>query len=146
MSSFSHHVLLYLRTLYIVWSLVKRRVTRRLTRFQTMHNVLKNSKTFYNGCGAVAVNFSIYLCSVLYLNINSVVNRHTAWFWVFPCPKTVCHRYSPLNAATSAFVQFIQYGVLIGHFACVLRHNSAPMKIADTSIHFAFDHLLWRYI
>ena len=35
----------YLRTLYIVWSLVRRRVTRRLTRFQTMHNVLKNSKT-----------------------------------------------------------------------------------------------------
>ena len=57
MSSFSHHVLLYLRTLYIVWSLVRRRVTRRLTRFQTMHNVLKNSKTLYNGCGAVAVNF-----------------------------------------------------------------------------------------
>ena len=44
MSSFSHHVLLYLRTLYIVWSLVRRRVARRLTRFQTMHNVLKNSK------------------------------------------------------------------------------------------------------
>ena len=27
-------------TLYIVWSLVRRRVTRRLTRLQTMHNVL----------------------------------------------------------------------------------------------------------
>ena len=35
MSSFSHHVLLYLRTLYIDWSLVRRRITRRLTRFQT---------------------------------------------------------------------------------------------------------------
>ena len=35
----------YLRTLYIVWSLMRRRVTRRLTRLQTMHNVLENSKT-----------------------------------------------------------------------------------------------------
>ena len=36
----------YLRTLYIVWSLVRRRVTRRLTRLQTMHIVLKYIKTF----------------------------------------------------------------------------------------------------
>ena len=41
----------YLRSLYIVWSLVRRRVTRRLftrrlTRLQTMHNVLKYIKTF----------------------------------------------------------------------------------------------------
>ena len=48
MSAFSHHVLLYLRTLYmyIVWSLVRRRVTRRLTGLQTMHNVLKIAKHF----------------------------------------------------------------------------------------------------
>ena len=31
-----HHCSLHLRTLYIVWSLVRRRVTRRLTRLQTM--------------------------------------------------------------------------------------------------------------
>ena len=47
MSSFSNHVLLYLRKLYIVWNLVRRRVTGRLTRFQTMHNILKNSKSLY---------------------------------------------------------------------------------------------------
>ena len=41
----------YLRTLHIVWSLVRRRVTRRLTRLQTMHSVLKDIKTFENGCG-----------------------------------------------------------------------------------------------
>ena len=41
-----HHFLQFLRTLYIVWSLVRRRVTRRLTRLQTMHNVLKYIKTF----------------------------------------------------------------------------------------------------
>ena len=40
------HVLLYLRTLYIVWSLVRRRLTRRLTRFQAMCNVLKYSKHY----------------------------------------------------------------------------------------------------
>ena len=38
------HVLLNLRTLYIVWSLVRRRVARRLTRLQTMCNVLKYGK------------------------------------------------------------------------------------------------------
>ena len=38
-----------------VHSLVVHRVTRRLTGLQTMHNVIKNSKTFKNGCGAVAV-------------------------------------------------------------------------------------------
>ena len=35
-----HHFALNLRTLYIVWSLVRCRVTRRLTRLQTMCNVL----------------------------------------------------------------------------------------------------------
>jgi len=44
--SLFHHFLQYLWTLYIVWSLVRRRVTRRLTRLQTMHNVLKYIKTF----------------------------------------------------------------------------------------------------
>ena len=45
-----HHLLLNLRTLYIVWSLVRRRVAlqgrvaRRLTRLQTMCNVLKYCK------------------------------------------------------------------------------------------------------
>ena len=34
----------YLRTLYIAWSLVRHRVTRRLDELQTMHNVLKNRK------------------------------------------------------------------------------------------------------
>ena len=39
-----HHVLLNLRTLYIVWSQVRRRVTRHLTRLQTMCNFLKYHK------------------------------------------------------------------------------------------------------
>ena len=38
--SLFHHVLRYLRTLYIVWSLVRRRETRRLKRLQTMCHVL----------------------------------------------------------------------------------------------------------
>jgi len=47
-----------LRTLYIVWSLVRRRVTRCLTELQTMCNVLKYRKILNNvtlrlrcGCG-----------------------------------------------------------------------------------------------
>ena len=43
-----HHFSLNLRTLYIVWSLVRRRVTRHLTRLQTMCNVLKYRKILYN--------------------------------------------------------------------------------------------------
>ena len=39
-----YRILRYLRTLHIVWSLVRRRVTRRLTRLQTMYNVLKFTK------------------------------------------------------------------------------------------------------
>ena len=67
-SSLFHHVFRYLRTLCIVWSLVRRRVTRRLTRLQTMCNALKNRKILKTdrcGCGSVAVISSIYLCSVL---------------------------------------------------------------------------------
>ena len=43
--------------MYIVWSLVRRRATRRLIRLQILHNVLKHIKTFGNGCGSVVVNF-----------------------------------------------------------------------------------------
>ena len=38
----------YLITLHIVWSLVRRRVNRHLTRLQTMYNVLKYCKTGLN--------------------------------------------------------------------------------------------------
>ena len=48
-SSLSHHILRYLRTLCIIWSLLRRRVTRRLTRLQTMRNALKYSKIDQNG-------------------------------------------------------------------------------------------------
>ena len=69
-SSFS----LNLRTLYIVWSLVRRRVTRRLTRPKlcaTFLNIAKLFKTLRCGCGAVAFIFSIYLKPVLYkYNMN----------------------------------------------------------------------------
>ena len=56
-------------------SLVRRRVTRRLTRLQTMCNVLKYRKiikTLRCGYVAVAVIFSIYLkpVGVLYLSTN----------------------------------------------------------------------------
>ena len=64
-TSLFHHVLRYLRTLYIVKSLVRRRVTRRLTRFQTMHNVLKIAKHYKTVVVRLRLIFSIYICSVL---------------------------------------------------------------------------------
>ena len=73
-STVFHNVLRYFRTLDIVWSLVRRRVTRRLTRLETMFNVLKYRnyfKTFRRGCGAVVVILSIYLCALLYTRVNS---------------------------------------------------------------------------
>ena len=57
------------KKLYIVWSLVRRRVTRRLSRLLTMRNALnyrKYPKTVRCGCGAVAFIFSISLKPVLY--------------------------------------------------------------------------------
>ena len=38
-SSLFHHILRYLRALCIVWNLVRRRVTRRLTKLPTIRNV-----------------------------------------------------------------------------------------------------------
>ena len=57
-----HHVFLDLRTLYIVWSQVRRRVrvTRRLTRLQTMCNVLKYRKILENVAVAVAMRLRLY--------------------------------------------------------------------------------------
>ena len=58
--------------MYIDWRLVRRRVTRRLTRLQTMCNDIKYCKISKNGslrlrlgCGWVAFFVSIYLYSVL---------------------------------------------------------------------------------
>ena len=49
---------------------MRRRVTRRLTKLHTMRNVLKYRKTFQNvRCSCGSVIFSIYLVSVLYINI-----------------------------------------------------------------------------
>jgi len=50
---------------------------RRLTRLQTMYNGLEYRKTFQTvrcSCGSVAVIFSIYLNSVLYLIVAVVYN------------------------------------------------------------------------
>ena len=61
-----------LRTLYIVWSQVRRRVTRRLTSSKLCAmflNIAIYLKTLRCGCGAVAFICSIYLKSVLYVEI-----------------------------------------------------------------------------
>ena len=62
-----HNFLLNLGTLYIFWSLVRRRATRRLTGLQTMCNVLKYRKILYNdslrlrcGYGPVVVRSRLF--------------------------------------------------------------------------------------
>ena len=46
-------ILRYLRALHIVWSLVRRQGTQRLTRLQTMYNVLKFSEKMMELCQKV---------------------------------------------------------------------------------------------
>ena len=63
-----HHFLLNFRTLYIVWGLVSRRVTRHHTGSNlsaAFLNVAKYFKTLRFGCMAVAFTFSIYFKPVL---------------------------------------------------------------------------------
>ena len=67
----SHHILRYLRTLYIVWSLVRRRDTRRLTRLQTIFNVIRYCKILKNG--------SVWLrCGCGYF-FNLLKNQYCTW-------------------------------------------------------------------
>ena len=61
---------LHLKTLYTVWSLVRRRVigvTSGSKLYATLLNIAKYFKTLRWGCVAVAFSFSIYLKPVLYL-------------------------------------------------------------------------------
>ena len=62
----------YLRTLHIVWSLVRRRVTRRLTRLQTMYNVLKFSENWWNN-----VKKSIYRNRNATANFVNLIRTNT---------------------------------------------------------------------
>ena len=68
--TFWHYFIMFceLRMLYIVWSLVRRRVTRRLTWLQTMCNVLKHREMLQNVTVWLHLIFSIYLKPVLYLH------------------------------------------------------------------------------
>ena len=75
-----YNVLLFFRTLCIVWNLVRRKVTRRLTRLQTMYNVLKYHKIRWNN-DKISIDrnrngtgFSIHLI------MTSTVPRMQFWF------------------------------------------------------------------
>ena len=72
-----------LRTLYIVWSLLRRRVTRRLTRLQTMCNVLKYRRILYNvalrlRCGCVYFFNLLKTSTVKYQGLAISVD---SFFW-----------------------------------------------------------------
>ena len=77
-----HHFSLNLRTLYTVWSLVRHRVTRCLTRPQTMCNVLKYRKILENvalrlWCGCVYFFQFTYnqYCTSLFNAIYKYTNK-----------------------------------------------------------------------
>ena len=73
----------YLRTLHIVWSLV----TRRLTRFQTMYNVLKFSEKLWNN-----VKKSIYRNRNATANFVNLMRTSTVMMKHIYCTfALVCH-------------------------------------------------------
>ena len=70
--------------MYIVWSLVRRRITRRLTRLQNMYNVLKYRKIFQNGalrlrCGC-GYFFNLLKTSTVYHVLLCVFQMITVLF------------------------------------------------------------------
>jgi len=84
-----HNIFRYLRTLCMVWSLLRRRVTRRLTRLQTMRNTIKYSKivpnssvrlrfffqfTYVQYCTRGQCCFFVWFCGVRELSIVYVVS------------------------------------------------------------------------
>jgi len=83
-----------LRTLYIVWSLVRRRVTRRLTRRQTMCSVLKYCKIIQTG--SVRLRFGCVIFSV-YCIFTS--HYHTEYEWlrvILTCKKVPVTSSDPI--------------------------------------------------
>ena len=115
-----HHSLLNLKTLYIVWSLVRRRVTRRLTKLQTMCNILKyckkNFKTVRCGCVAVAFNVSIYLKPVLYTRYFASLGNHRR--------SQTCQNFSfcvPHQTRTPIVVVFQRASPWLKNYACRIR-------------------------
>ena len=130
-----HHVLRNLRTLYIVWSLVKRRVTRHLTRLQTMCNVLKYRKIFKNGsvrlrCGC-GYFFNLLktstVCQVYKLSKNFSRALYAQLFFCF----TFAVRTSELK---KSFVdeKLSTTFVFAHHISTVLNFNTLNKKIAGT--------------
>jgi len=76
--SLFHHVLRYLRTLYIVWSPVRRRVTRGLIGLQNIHNVLKICKHFKRlrfGCDYF-FNFNLLMFSTVAAMIIAAIGHY----------------------------------------------------------------------
>ena len=73
--SLIHHLLRYLRTLYLVWNQVRRRVTRRLTRLQTMCNVLKHRKIIWNGSVRLRFGCGYFFNLLKFSTVNACISR-----------------------------------------------------------------------
>ena len=84
-----HHDVRYLRALYIVWSLVRRRVTRvtrRLTRLQTIRNILKYRKTLYSDLVRLRFGYES-----IFFNVFNLLYKKTSYTEYCICPRT-CSR------------------------------------------------------
>jgi len=86
--SLFHHFLRCLRTLYIVWSLVRRRVTWCLTRLQTMCSVLKYRKILRNvalrlRCGCVYFFNLLKTSTVWHCGCHKYGKGWTSWQLLF---------------------------------------------------------------
>ena len=76
---FIQHFLRCIRTLHIIWSLMRRRVTR-----ATFLNIVKYFKTVHCVYGAVAfIFFNLFKTS-------TVQRILTSWYWHFVEPQTFC--------------------------------------------------------
>ena len=60
----------YLRTLYIMWNLVRRRVTRCLIRLQTMCNVPKYRITFYDDSVRLRFGFGYFFNLLMFITVT----------------------------------------------------------------------------
>ena len=82
-------ILQYSRMLHIVWSLVRRRVTWRLTRLQTMYNVLTYRKTWWNNDkntiyrnrNATATKPNFFVNLIRTSTVPALNRQITAKFW-----------------------------------------------------------------
>ena len=108
--SLFHHVLRYLRTLCTVWSLLRRRVTRRLTGLKTMQNILKRLRlifqfTYVQYCSTSVVSTGIG-CIISFLRFERTMSAVKAAMVLYECGRVaVGTQYIHVQTIAIAFWQ-----------------------------------------